>query len=59
MGPHVHTQWMGNCPKGDRQSVAPRFVEIGVPVTGQNVTSQSCPSSDARFVRTCCAADRS
>lgn len=40
-GPHLHYQTMGNCPTGYCQSIPTTFVEAGVPVCGQAVTSQN------------------
>lgn len=41
--PHVHVMRMGDCGRSDCPSIPLEFVEAGVPVTGQDVTSLNCP----------------
>jgi hypothetical protein len=42
-GPHAHVMRQEDCGDAHCQSVALEFVEIGVPLTGQDVTSNNCP----------------
>jgi murein DD-endopeptidase MepM/ murein hydrolase activator NlpD len=42
-GPHLHTMRMNFCGKNNCQSIPMEYVEAGVPVEGQFVTSQNCP----------------
>ncbi len=42
-GRHLHAMRMENCGNLTCQSIGLEFVEAGVPVTGQVVTSQNCP----------------
>ena len=42
-GPHAHVMLEENCGEANCQSVPLEFVEIGVPVTDQEVTSTNCP----------------
>jgi len=41
-GPHVHTMRMNFCGQNNCQSIPMEYVDAGVPVTGQFVTSQNC-----------------
>jgi len=42
-GPHAHVMRMENCGVNNCQSIPLEFIEAGVPVQGQTVTSQNCP----------------
>ena len=42
-GPHAHVMRQEDCGQANCQSIPLEFVEIGVPVTGQEVTSNNCP----------------
>ncbi|MBX7081184.1 MAG: M23 family metallopeptidase [Nannocystaceae bacterium] len=42
-GPHAHIMRMEDCGMAQCQSIPLEFVEAGVPVTGQSVTSENCP----------------
>jgi hypothetical protein len=42
-GRHLHAMRQGNCGEPKCQSVPLSFVEAGVPVSGQLVTSMNCP----------------
>lgn len=42
-GRHLHAARQGNCGQSKCQSIMLEFVEVGVPVTGQTVTSMNCP----------------
>jgi murein DD-endopeptidase MepM/ murein hydrolase activator NlpD len=42
-GPHAHVMRQENCGVAKCQSIPLSFIEAGVPVTGQFVTSQNCP----------------
>jgi len=42
-GPHAHVMLEEDCGEANCQSVPLEFVEIGVPVTDQDVTSTNCP----------------
>ncbi len=41
-GPHAHVMRMEDCGMAQCQSIPLEFVEAGVPVTGQSVTSENC-----------------
>ena len=41
-GPHAHVMRMENCGLNNCQSIPLEFIECGVPVQGQTVTSQNC-----------------
>lgn len=42
-GRHAHVARQEDCGEPNCQSIALEFVEVGVPVTGQSVTSENCP----------------
>ena len=42
-GPHLHSMRMNFCGQNNCQSIPMEYVEAGVPVEGQFVTSQNCP----------------
>lgn len=42
-GPHLHSMRMNFCGKNNCQSIPMAYVEAGVPIEGQYVTSQNCP----------------
>ena len=42
-GPHAHVMRQEDCGEANCQSIPLEFVDIGVPVTGQEVTSNNCP----------------
>jgi murein DD-endopeptidase MepM/ murein hydrolase activator NlpD len=42
-GPHAHVMRMENCGLNNCQSIPLEFIEAGVPVQGQTVTSKNCP----------------
>lgn len=42
-GRHAHVMRMENCGATTCQSIPLEFVEVGVPVTGDSVTSENCP----------------
>jgi murein DD-endopeptidase MepM/ murein hydrolase activator NlpD len=42
-GPHAHVARQEDCGEPNCQSIPLEFVEVGVPVTGQSVTSENCP----------------
>jgi len=41
-GPHAHVMRMEKCVLHTCQSIPLEFIECGVPVQGQTVTSQNC-----------------
>ena len=42
-GPHAHVARQEDCGEPNCQSIPLEFVEAGVPVTGESVTSENCP----------------
>ncbi len=42
-GPHAHVMRMENCGANNCQSIPLEFIECGVPVQGDTVTSENCP----------------
>lgn len=42
-GPHAHVMRQEDCGEPNCQSIPLEFVEAGVPVTGESVTSENCP----------------
>jgi murein DD-endopeptidase MepM/ murein hydrolase activator NlpD len=42
-GPHAHVARQEDCGEANCQSIPLEFVDAGVPVTGESVTSENCP----------------